>query len=129
MCNKVKDYPSLDQIRADYKCFIEKTGHITTIEDALPLYKEFDVIEANGDDINKYIAEGGTNEGLEWLRYERYGCLDYIYVFIKNGKVDYVSFDVWCDEGMVDFIDSITIDKLTEEVYSESIKAVEKFFN
>ena len=124
-----RDYPTLEQIKADYQKFIDRAGNITTIEDALPLYKEFEVIEANGDDINRYISEGGTNDGLEWLRYDRCGCLDYIYVFIKNGKVDYVSFDGWCDEGMVDFIDSITIDKLTEEVYSESIKAVKKFFN
>lgn len=124
-----RDYPTIEQIKADYQRFISRAGHIVTIEEALPLYKEFEVIEANGDDINKYIADGGTNEGLEWLRYDRCGCLDYIYVMISDGKINSIYFDVWCDEHMIDFIDSTSIEALTEEKYNNAIAEIEKIMN
>ncbi len=126
---KLKGYPTLERIKEDYQKFIDRAGKITTVEKALPLYKEFDVIEANGDDINKYIAEGGTNESLEWLRYERCGCLDYIYVSINNGKIKSIYFDVWCDKYMVDFIDSVSIEDITEEKYNSCIEKTERIMN
>lgn len=115
------DFPTIEEIKRDYNELIEIIKDIKTIEQAKALdeSKEF-TIEINGmsigefltPDINGYVC---TDKDIEWIRYEVYGCLSYIYQW-NDGKI---WFDVWSEFCQYEFITDITIDKLTEELYEK----------
>ena len=122
------DFPTMEEIKRDYNELMEIIKGVRTIEQAEVLAKEYNfTIEINGLPIDEFVngmklfdgTRNGyrrTNEDIEWIRYETYGCLDYIYDRFDGKHM----FDVWCDCCDYDFIIDITIDKLTEELYSKS---------
>lgn len=122
------DYPTLEEIKRDYNELIDIIGNVTTMEQALKLTDKFR-IEINGLWIKDYIEDLNTNEDIEWIRYESYGCLYYIYVTFKHGIISDIHFDVWCNKHDVEFIDFITIDELDKETYDRCIDIIERFFD
>lgn len=112
------DFPTIEEIKRDYQEFIELVGTVTTLEQA-KVWNQKDKfsIEANGSFLEDYILNGGTDKKLEWLRYEAFGCLAYIYVRLKKGIVSQIIFDVWSNKYDAEFITDITINDLTEENY------------
>jgi hypothetical protein len=121
------DFPTIEEIKRDYNELMEIIRSIRTIEQAKTLEKEKNlIIEINGLPIDEYVNgmkmfDGtrndikGTNEEIEWIRYENYGCLSYIYDRFDGKPM----FDVWSEYCYDEFIRDITIDKLTEELYKK----------
>ena len=112
--NKYSDFPTMEEIKRDYNELIEIIKDIRTIEQAKVLdeQKKF-TIEINGMFINEFLKANGTNKDIEWIRYEVYGCLSYIYDRFDGKPM----FDVWSNYCWDEFIHDITIDDLTEELY------------
>ena len=112
------EFPTMEEIKRDYNELMGIIKDIKTIEQAKQLEKDF-TIEINGMSIEEFLMPDSngyvcTGKDIEWIRYEVYGCLSYVYQRLDNGKI---WFDVWCDYCYDEFIRDITIDKLTEELY------------
>lgn len=107
------DYPTLEEIKRDYSELVELVGNVTTIEQAENWnVKGKFTIEVNGEALDSFKKNGGQDEDIEWFRYETYGCLSYIYFYIKDGAVDDIIFDVWSNKRDDDFIQNIRIGKV-----------------
>ena len=109
-------FPTMEEIKRDYNELMELIKNIETIEQLKELDKFLD-ITINDDSIEKFSKYYSFND-IEFIRYEWYGCLSYIYQR-ANGEI---WFDVWSDYCGYEFIQDITIDKLTEELYEKSIE-------
>ena len=123
------EFPTMEEIKRDYNELMEIIKGVKTIEQAKEMERKGFIVEINGVSIDEYINGEGYNEGktddnIEWIRYENYGCLSYIYDRF-NGKP---MFDVFCDYACSEFITDITIDELTEELYEKEMKyIIERF--
>ena len=119
------DFPTLEEIRRDYNELTEIIKNVSTLEQvkALDESKQF-TIEINGMFVNEFINENLTDKDLDWIRYESYGCLSYIYNYI-DGKI---IFDVWSEYCYNEFIENITIDKLTEDLYEKEKERVLQYY-
>lgn len=67
----------------------------------------------------------GTDKDIEWIRYESYGCLAYIYVYIKNGIVKDVVFDIWSNKWDSQFVENTSIGNI-ETNYDSYVDIAEK---
>lgn len=104
------DYPTLEEIRRDYNELVEMVGNVVTIEQAKEWnQKDKFTIEINGENLEEFINNDGTDTDIKHIRYEAYGCLAYIYFYIKNGVVDDIVFDVWSNKCDADFIQDSSI--------------------
>jgi hypothetical protein len=111
------EFPTLTDIVRDYYEFKEVIRGIKTVNQVKDLVDETLLCaEINGMTVAEYIENGCTDEGIEWIRYDRFGCLRCIYDRFDGNLM----FDVWSEACDDDFIRDITIDKLTEEVYNET---------
>ena len=130
------DYPTLEQIKADYDELIHIVGNVTTIEQAKKLEEKL-TIEINGISIDEFVNgtklydgtradNRGTDADIEWIRYEAYGCLSLIYFYIKNGIIDDIVFNVWCNKWDVDFIQDTSIGNV-EANYDTYIAFTEEY--
>lgn len=125
-----EDFPTIEEIKRDYAELMKIARNVRTIEQAIETEKKEKVtIEINGLLIDEYVngmkhSDGtisdykGTNEEIEWIRYESYGCLAYVYDRFDGKPM----FDVWCNAGECEFITDITIDELTEENYAKWVQ-------
>lgn len=118
--------PTLETIKRDYNELVGMMKDIKTIEQCKDIEQKHRLtIEINGEFIEDYVKDGGTNEDIEWIRVEHYKSLDYIY-FFNNGPVHRpIYFDVWTDELDAEFISDTTIEKLDKD-YEEGIKWIEE---
>ena len=121
------DFPTMEEIKRDYNELIEIIKDVKTINQAREMEKKGFIVEINGVSIDEYINGEGCNEGktddnIEWIRYEVYGCLSYIYDRFDGKPM----FDIWSEYCQYEFITDITIDRLTEEFY-EKAKADNKW--
>ena len=112
------DFPTMEEIKQDYAELMEIIKDVRTIEQARELEKQGFTIEINGMSIDEFVAVDGngyvcTDKDIEWIRYDVYGCLSYIYDRFDGQPM----FDVWCDYYFDEFIHDITIEQLTEELY------------
>lgn len=112
------DFPTMEEIKQDYAELMEIIKDVRTIEQARELEKQGFIIEINGMSIDEFVAVDGngyvcTDKDIEWIRYDVYGCLSYIYDRFDGNPM----FDVWCDYYFDEFIHDITIEQLTEELY------------
>lgn len=125
--HKYNEFPTMEEIKRDYEELMEIIKNIRTIEQAKEVEKKFFTIEINGMSIDDFVngiktSSGerldnrGTNNDIEWIRYESYGCLSYIYDRFDGKPM----FDVWSGYCDHDFIQDITIDDLTEELYESA---------
>ena len=131
------DFPTIEQIKSDYNELMELIKDIRTIDDAKEFADKHHItIEVNGtlvDDIIKNrephhivcVNSDGVEEGIEWIRYENYGCLSYIYDRFDGSPM----FDIWSHKLSFDFVCDITIDEVTEENYEKWIKEYENPIN
>lgn len=128
--NEYGDFPTMKQIKRDYKNLMKLIKNVKTIEQAKELEKakKF-TIEINGMSIDEFtkISDDSyicTNKDIEWIRFESFGCLSYIYHYLDNKPM----FDVFCNFSFDEFIHDITIDKLTNELYkSEKERTIRKY--
>lgn len=111
------DYPTLEEIRKDYYELMEIIKNVNSVAQAKELEKQGFIIEINGDTINTFIQEGKTDEQIDWIRYESYGCLTYIYKY-ADGRV---LFDVWCIKHYDEFIWDTKIEDITEDMYNRAV--------
>lgn len=112
------DFPTMEEIKQDYVELMEIIKDVRTIEQARELEKQGFIIEINGMSIDEFVAVDGdgyvcTDKDIEWIRYDVYGCLSYIYDRFDGQPM----FDVWCDYYFDEFLHDITIEQLTEELY------------
>lgn len=120
------EFPSIEAIRHDYKLLKAVIHDIKTVQQVMDLMSEtLLVAEINGMTPEEFVKEGGTDDSIEWIRYEQFGCLTYIYDNFDGNPV----FDVWSELYMDEFIFDITIDKLTEELYNSAIKEITERYN
>lgn len=123
-----KDYPSIEEIRSDYNKLMDLIKDIRTIEQAEEFQRKYNIpVEINGYSIDDFVNGAkningradnrGTNADIEWIRYESFGCLSYIYDRF-NGKP---WFDVYSEKIEDEFIRDITINALTDENYKQWI--------
>lgn len=122
------DFPTMEEIKRDYNELMEIIKDIKTIEQVKALEKENKfTIEINGMTIEEFLTPDSngyvcTDKDIEWIRYDLYGCLSYIYQR-TDGKI---YFDVWSEYCQYDFITDTTINELTEELYGkEKARALE----
>lgn len=114
------DFPTMEEIKRDYNELMEIIKDVKTINQAREMENKGFIVEINGVSIDEYLNGEGYNEGktddnIEWIRYENYGCLSYIYDRFDGKPM----FDVWSEYCFDEFIRDITIDKLTEELYEK----------
>jgi hypothetical protein len=120
------EFPTLEDIQHDYKLFKAVIQDIRTVQQVMDLMSEtLLVIEINGMTPEEFVNDGGTDDTIEWIRYEQFGCLTYIYDRFDDNPM----FDVWCELYHDEFIHDITIDKLTEELYNEAICEITERYN
>lgn len=119
--DKYNDFPTIEEIKRDYNELMEIIKDIKTIESVKKISEEKKfTIEINGMSIDEFLSPDSngyvcTDNDIEWIRYENYGCLSYIYDRFDGKPM----FDVWCDYAYCEFITDITIDKLTDELYKK----------
>ena len=124
-------FASLNEIKTDYNDLLNKVGRVTTLAELRHFLEKdkFTTIEINGIFAEDFIERGGTDSEIEWIRYETYGCLAYIYFHLdKNGIIETIMFDVWCDDIDDTFIIDTTIENLTEEFYEKCVEETKKYF-
>ena len=129
---KKKYFPTYEEVIKDYNDFVKKINGITTIEQAKDFQEKYNIcIEVNGELINDFILSGGTNKLIEWIRYEQYKSLSYIYAFITNGSIDHIIFDVETKDidDTLTIVDGTTIDSLEKTYYEENVQnMINKYF-
>ncbi len=122
------DFPTMEEIKRDYNELMEIIKDVRTIEQAREIENRGFIVEINGVTIDEYVNDGGflndgkTDDNIEWIRYENYGCLSYIYDRF-DGKPMFDVFSVYCYD---EFIRDITIDELTEDLYEKEKTAALK---
>ena len=103
------DFPTLEEIKRDLNELLTEVKDIHTVEKVKEFSNKFQwiTIEINGD-----LRKNATPNDLEieWIRYEAYGCLSYIYVRTDGD----VYFDVWSNACNFDFIDSARVSDINE---------------
>ena len=110
------DFPTLEEIKRDYNELVEMVGNVTTIEQARKWNKRGKfTVEINGEFLEEFARICGDDKYIEWIRYEAYGCLSYIYFWIKDGKVTQIIFDVWSNALDYDFIENCRINTVEEK--------------
>lgn len=122
---KRKYFPTYEEVVKDYNDFAKKINGITTVEQAKDFQEKYKIyVEVNGELINDFISSGGTNELIEWIRYEQYKSLSYIYAFISNGSITHILFDVESKDidDTLTIANGITIDSLDETCYEENVQ-------
>lgn len=107
------DFPTMEEIKRDYNELMEIIKDIRTIEQAKELEKDGFTIEINGAIISEYMD---GNDNIEWIRYDGYGYLSYIYDRFDGKPM----FDVYSNYLDDEFIRDITIDELTEEMLEDA---------
>ena len=117
---KYNDFPTFEEINRDYNDLMKIIKDVNTIDKVKEITKIYPfTIEINGMSLKEFLTPDSQgyiccDKDIEWIRYESYGCLSYIYVF-QDGKI---FFDVWSEYCYDEFIRDITIDKLTKEFYN-----------
>lgn len=125
------DFPKLEDIKSDYRELMGIVEGVKTIAQARAMEEKGFVVEINGVSIKEYVEDGGflnegkTDENIEWVRFERYGCLEYIYVYTDGSPT---MFNVWSEAYEMDFIDSTTI-KDVKSVYQMAVANAKKTTN
>lgn len=115
------DFPTLKEIKNDYYELTKIIEGINTIEKLKELDKKnILTFEINSMSLEEFLepdSKGNipTDNDIEYIRYDSFGCLDFIYVY-PNDKCKPM-FDVWCDYTDDFFISDITIDELTNTLY------------
>lgn len=114
------DFPTIEEIKRDYNELIEIIKDIKTIEQAKEVEAKGFTVEINGMSIDEFSTPDSngyvcTDKDIDWIRYENYGCLSYIYDRFDGKPM----FDVWSEYCFDEFIRDITIDELTEELYKK----------
>lgn len=114
------DFPTMEEIKRDYNELVEIIKDVKTVEQAKEVEAKGFTVEINGMSIDEFLTPDSngyvcTDKDIEWIRYENYGCLSYIYQY-NDGTI---FFDVWSELCEYDFISNITIDKLREELYNK----------
>ena len=121
-------FPTFEQIKQDYDELIAIVGEIKTIEQIQELVKSdygFSLceIEINGYGVDEWLETGGTNSAIEWIRYDNFGCLSYIYIDTNGYEPMFDVYSEYCD---YEFIDCMNMSRLTEDRYeyykNEAIK-------
>lgn len=121
--NKYKIYDgflSYKELLTTFNALLSEVKNITTIKQAEQWEKHHSPVEINGDPISLYISNGGTDKDIEWIRYEEYGELSYIYFYIEDGKINSISFDIHSEICDYDF--SQDNNKMTQKEYYEIIE-------
>ncbi len=124
------DYPTLDEIRRDYDELISMIGDLSTIGEIMNFKKKDRfTIEINGEYLDDFINSDSTNEDIKEIRYASYGCLAYIYVYVKNGIVDDIIFDVWSNKWQSEFIINTSMDDVESnyDTYLQNAKDVYRY--
>lgn len=89
----VGKYPYLDNIVDDYNKLMKIVKDVKSLKDIenLVANKSFSIseIEINGMSVGFYKErlEQGFASDIEWICYESFGCLDYIYVFTEESRL------------------------------------------
>lgn len=121
------DFPTLKEIKNDYYELMKIIEGINTIEQLKELDKKnILTFEINSMSLEEFLepdSKGNipTDNDIEYIRYDSFGCLDFIYIY-PNNKI-YPNdkckpmFDVWCNYTDDSFISDITIDDLTNALY------------
>lgn len=109
-------FPRLENIIDTYKRLMDIIADIRTVKQAKAVEYLFTEIEINGVNINEFIRNGGTDTEIEWIRYDNFGCLQYIYDRFDGKPM----FDVYCEYLEEEFIRDITVDNLTAELYNKA---------
>ena len=113
------NFPSLAEIQRDYQDLMELIKDVKTPEQAKVLADTKGLlVEVNGERVDDFLADpSNSNLDIEWIRYEAFGCLQYIYDRFDGQPM----FDVWSNAISREFITDVTIGDLTEERYEDQI--------
>lgn len=103
--------PTIDQLINDYQKVCEIMQNCRTVADARKIAAEQQVTievalyDHDPVDCNSSSLDNIRDEQIEWLRYDYYGCLEYIYFKPDGGQV---TFDL-IDEEYEPLVDGTTL--------------------
>ena len=130
MIREYGDYPTLSEIVRDYQEIVEFAQYANTLEELHRIQEKHPDLTIGINDGDMFLDEfeycGGTNADIECVRYEVYGCLQYIYFWFEDGKpTGTITFDVWSELWHNVFVEDVSIENIQEN-YEQYIKLAEK---
>lgn len=105
--------PSLEELKQDYEDLVKLIKNIRTVEQAKAFQKEHNIpVEINGNDCEDFEFE--YREEIEWIRYDHFGHLSYIYDYFDGNP----EFDIYYGPYNEDLlVENVHFEDLTEDNY------------
>ena len=130
------DFPTLEEIKRDYYELMDIIKGVKTIDQAREIEEKHGIpVEINGVSIDEFVnglktingrADGrGTDANIQWIRYEAYGCLSYVYDWFGAAP----TFDVWSNAADNDFVTDIHFYDLTPANYAQWVSEAAKLLD
>ena len=124
----VGKYPYLDNISEDYNKLMKLVKDVKSLKDIEELVanKSFSIseIEINGMSVGFYKErlEQGFASDIEWICYESFGCLDYIYVFTDESRLPLFDVALETEGHLFENITIVEIDNMEEEYWEDAVR-------
>ena len=134
--NEIKDnyydgvgkYPYLDNIVDDYNKLMKIVKDVKSLKDIenLVANKSFPIseIEINGMSVGFYkeLKERGIAADIEWIRYDSFGCLDYICVFTEESRLPVFDVALETEGHLFENITIADIDDMESEYWEDVVR-------
>lgn len=118
------DFPTLEEIRRDYRELMGIIGDVKTIAQAREVAEKYGIqVEINACQIDNF-EQYSFDSDIEFISYSAYGCLRDIYDYLYVDRV--IKFDVQNNVLGYHFPFEITEDDLTEENYRAWVDSARK---
>lgn len=124
----VGKYPYLDNIVDDYNKLMKLVKDVKSLKDIEELVanKSFSIseIEINGMSVGFYKEriEQGFASDIEWICYESFGCLDYIYVFTEESRLPVFDVALETEGHLFENITIAEIDDMESECWEDVVR-------
>lgn len=124
----VGKYPYLDNIADDYNKLMNLVKDVKSLKDIEELVanKSFSIseIEINGMSVGFYKErlEQGFASDIEWIRYESFGCLDYIYVFTDRSRLPVFDVALETEGHIFENMTIADIDDMESECWEDVVR-------
>lgn len=124
----VGKYPYLDNIVDDYNKLMNLVKDVKSLKDIEELVanKSFSIseIEINGMSVGFYKEriEQGFASDIEWICYESFGCLDYIYVFTEESRLPVFDVALETEGHLFENITIAEIDDMESEYWEDVVR-------
>ena len=116
------DFPTYEEIKRDLGELLKIVRDALTLEKVKEIQKNFPFLTIEVNSIP--LCEVAEDTNIEYVRYEAYGCLEYIYIRADGD----IYFDVWSNALNSAFVDSAYND-IDKDKYEQLKAEAEHFLN